>query len=47
MFSGSNGAGKGDKPRQINKKKFDENWDKIFGKEKNGKKKNKSNKKNS
>ena len=25
-------AGKGDKSRVINKKKFDKNWDKIFGK---------------
>lgn len=25
-------GGKGSKPRPVNKKKFDENWDKIFGK---------------
>ena len=32
-------AGKGDKSRVSNKKKFDDNWDKIFGK-KNEKKQN-------
>ena len=25
-------AGKGSRPRPVNKKKFDENWDRIFGK---------------
>ena len=30
-------AGKGDKPRVSNKKKYDENWDKIFGKKSNKK----------
>ena len=33
-------AGKGDKSRVSNKKKFDDNWDKIFGKKKNEKKQN-------
>jgi hypothetical protein len=27
-------AGKGDKPRPINKKKYDENFDRIFNKKK-------------
>lgn len=30
---------KGSKPRPVDKKKFDENWDKIFGKKKEEKKK--------
>tara|TARA_A100001391_G_scaffold134505_1_gene93313 strand:+ start:423 stop:599 length:177 start_codon:yes stop_codon:yes gene_type:complete len=32
MFSGPNGAGKGDKPRgmKISRKEFEERWDKIF-----------------
>ena len=30
-------AGKGDKSRVSNKKKYDENWDKIFGKKSNKK----------
>tara|TARA_R110002049_G_C8935749_1_gene544572 strand:- start:503 stop:679 length:177 start_codon:yes stop_codon:yes gene_type:complete len=57
MFNGPNGAGKGDKRRnmKISTKEFEERWNKIFGhkgldknifKEKNGKKKKKSNKKN-
>lgn len=28
------GAGKGDKPRPVDKKKFDEGWERAFGKEK-------------
>ena len=33
LYAGSNPTGgKGDTPRKVNKKKFDENWDKIFGK---------------
>ncbi len=36
-------AGKGDKPRPVNKKKFDENYEGIFGpKKKRGKKKPKN-----
>ena len=31
-------AGKGDKSRVINKKKYADNWEKIFGKKKKGKK---------
>ena len=33
MFKGPNGAGKGDKPRDltISRKEFEERWDKIFG----------------
>ena len=31
-------GGKGSTPRPVDKKKFDENWEKIFGKEKNQKK---------
>lgn len=27
-------GGKGSKPRPVDKKKFDENWDRIFGKKK-------------
>lgn len=27
-------AGKGDKPRPVNKKKYDENFDRIFNKKK-------------
>ena len=35
------GTTKGSAPRTSNKKKYDENWEKIFGKkEKNGKKNN-------
>ena len=30
-------AGKGDKSRITNKKKFDKNWEKIFSKKKKGK----------
>jgi len=37
-------AGKGDKPRPVNKKKFDENYDAIFGPKKGRKKKKKSKK---
>ena len=33
-------AGTGDKSRVSNKKKFDDNWDKIFGQKKNEKKQN-------
>jgi hypothetical protein len=33
-------AGKGDKSRVLNKKKFDDNWDKIFGNKKDEKKQN-------
>tara|TARA_Y100000034_G_C6675577_1_gene296777 strand:+ start:188 stop:343 length:156 start_codon:yes stop_codon:yes gene_type:complete len=33
------GAGKGDRYRNVNQKKYDENWEKIFGKENNHKKK--------
>jgi hypothetical protein len=57
MFNGPNGAGKGDKRRnmKISTKEFEERWNKIFGhkgldknifKEKNGEKNKKSNKKN-
>lgn len=31
-ISRSNGAGKGDVPRPMNKKKYDENYERIFGK---------------
>ena len=36
MFSGPNGAGKGDKPRgmKISKKEFDKRWDLIFNRNK-------------
>ena len=37
IYRGPDGAGKGDKPRISNKKKYDENWDKIFGKKSNKK----------
>lgn len=30
-------AGKGSRPRPVDKKKFDENWDRIFGKKKDEK----------
>jgi len=34
-------AGKGDKPRPVNKKRFDENYEVIFGPKKRGKKRGK------
>ena len=37
IYRGPDGAGKGDKPRVSNKIKYDENWDKIFGKKSNKK----------
>tara|TARA_Y100001938_G_C8043390_1_gene407452 strand:+ start:1252 stop:1410 length:159 start_codon:yes stop_codon:yes gene_type:complete len=37
IYRGPDGAGKGDKPRISNKKKYDENWEKIFGKKSNKK----------
>ena len=39
-------AGKGDKPRPVNKKKFDENYDAIFGPKKDRKKRKKNKKGN-
>jgi hypothetical protein len=36
-------AGKGDKPRPIDYKKWSDNWDRIFGKKKINKKKTKKN----
>lgn len=33
-------GGKGSKPRPVDKRKFDENWDKIFGKKKEKEKPN-------
>jgi len=36
-------AGKGDKSRVTDKKKFDKNWEKIFGKKKIGKRTEQSN----
>tara|TARA_X000001382_G_C3012914_1_gene129110 strand:- start:61 stop:207 length:147 start_codon:yes stop_codon:yes gene_type:complete len=36
-------AGKGDKSRVTDKKKFDKNWEKIFGKNKIGKRTKQSN----
>jgi len=32
-------GGKGSKPRPVDKKKFDDNWDRIFGKKKEDEKK--------
>ena len=32
-------AGKGSKPRPVDKKKFDDNWERIFGKKKEEEKK--------
>lgn len=32
-------GGKGSKPRPVDKKKFDENWDRIFGNKKKEEKK--------
>ena len=37
-----NQAGKGDKPRPVDKKKWDENYDQIFNKNKKKKKKSDS-----
>tara|TARA_R100000008_G_C3534643_1_gene141286 strand:- start:286 stop:438 length:153 start_codon:yes stop_codon:yes gene_type:complete len=34
MMSGQHGAGKGDKYRPIDMKKWDEGWEKAFGKKK-------------
>lgn len=31
-MSESSHYGKGDRPRKVDKEKFDSNWDKIFGK---------------
>lgn len=36
-------GGKGSRPRPTDKKKFDENWDKIFGNKKKEEKKNEKN----
>lgn len=33
-MEGNNGAGKGDTYRPVDQKKWDENWDRIFGKKK-------------
>ena len=44
-MSGKHGAGKGDKYRQVDAKKYAENYEKAFGKKKT-KKKSSSNKKN-
>ena len=43
MFKGPNGVGKGDEPRPmtISKKEYEKRWEKIFGKKKNGNKKEK------
>jgi hypothetical protein len=39
IFSKANGAGKGDEPRMgISQKKWEERWEKIFGKNKKEKK---------
>ena len=49
-MGGKHGAGKGSNYRPVNQKKYDENWEKVFGKntknknskgEKNGSKKEK------
>lgn len=37
-------AGKGDKPRPVDYKKWSENWDRIFGKKKKKKKDKKNDK---
>jgi len=34
MSDGSWAGGKGSKPRKVDRKKFDENFDRIFGKQK-------------
>jgi len=56
MFNGPNGVGKGDKPRGMNisRKELEKRWEQIFGHKglnkdifkEDGKKENKSNKKN-
>tara|TARA_R100000008_G_scaffold81532_1_gene64879 strand:+ start:65 stop:250 length:186 start_codon:yes stop_codon:yes gene_type:complete len=43
-MSGKHGAGKGDKYRQVDMKKYAENYEKIFGKKKKTKKKKESKK---
>ena len=42
-MSGKHGAGKGDRYRQVDQKKYAENWEKAFGKKK---KKDKDNERN-
>lgn len=37
-MSGKNGAGKGDKYRPVNQKKWEEGWESAFGKKKSTKK---------
>ena len=37
-MSGKHGAGKGSRYRPVDQKKYDENWDKCFGKKKTKKK---------
>ena len=44
LMSGKHGAGKGDKYRQVDMKKYAENYEKIFGKKKKTKKKKESKK---
>jgi len=39
-------AGKGDKPRPVDYKKWSKNWDRIFGKKKNGKTNSRNEQKN-
>lgn len=34
MSNGASSGGKGSKPRKVDRKKFDENFDRIFGKPK-------------
>ena len=41
-----NGKGSDQRPRQIDKKVFEDNWDRIFGKKDDKKEKRKSNKSN-
>lgn len=40
-MAGKNGAGKGDRYRQVDQKKYAENWEKAFGKYKKKKTKKK------
>jgi len=41
----TNGSGKGDRYRRVDQKRYDEGWEKAFGKKKKPKKKNNTKKK--